>query len=188
LKYFVTTSIAFFLCAAPASAADWTLDHGQSSVTFETTAFSQAVTGSFTSFGAEIALDPNDLTSGSINAYVDTSSLETENPDVEDALLGEDGFDTQGYMRATFASHEIHEADQCSEQGARCLVASGTLTIRGVNQPLDLPFTLSVDGSHAIADGAFVVKRSDFHIGTLEWQFAGRETTVHLHIVADTTP
>jgi polyisoprenoid-binding protein YceI len=185
----LATAILFSLAmAAPAGAAEWAVDKDLSSVTFETTAFGQQVSGGFADFGADISLDPDEPSWGSIDAYVETGSVETGSPDIDSALLGEGGFNTSGYMRARFVSEEIRAARSCDAVDAVCLVASGMLTVRGVAQPQELAFTLRTEGDRAIADGAFLIRRNEFGIGTAEWELAGSETTVHLHIVADARP
>lgn len=176
--------IAFIALAAPAAANGWVVDPIASSVTFATDAFGTSVNGHFSSFGADITLDPQNLPAARIEAYVDTGSVETGTPDIDDALLGEEGFDPQGHMRATFVSSDIHPGEGCESAEALCLVASGNMVIRGITKPLDLPFALSSDGTRAVADGWFVIRRVDYNIGTLEWELAGWETAVHLHIEA----
>jgi len=184
MKRALLVSIALIVLSVPALASEWVIDPDNSEVTFVTDAFGTTVNGRFSSFGADITLDPNDLTRAHIEAYVETGSVETGTPDIDDALLGEEGFDPQGHMRATFVSNDVHPGEGCGDAEALCLIASGDMVIRGVSKPLDLPFALSSDGTRAVADGSFVIRRTDYNIGTLEWELAGWETTVHLHIEA----
>jgi len=171
--------------AGPALARDWTLDRSASSITFETDAFGRDVSGSFGTFDAIIFLNPDDLTTARVEAWVDVGTVVTGTLESEDALRGESGFDAFRFARARFISRTVREADTCNTSGARCLVAQGELSIRNVTQRAELPFTLSIDGDHAVADGVMRIRRSDFNVGTVEWGLAGRITEVNLHIEAD---
>ncbi len=176
---------AVLLLAAPAAAEEWVIDVSDSSVTFETQAFGRPVEGMFEEFGGEINLDPDDPSTAQIEAYVATGSVLTGTPEMETALTGPDGFQAQRHFRAIFNSSDIEEAETCAVAGARCYVATGTLTIRGAGRPLTLPFSLRREGDRAIADGMFEVRRTDYGIGTIEWGLSGRLATVHVHIEAD---
>jgi|GEM_PF-3235774 len=171
--------------AGPALAGDWVLDKSASSITFETDAFGRDVTGSFGTFDATIFLNPDDLTTARIEATIDVGTVVTGTLETEDALRGESGFDAFHFARARFISRTVREAAACDAPGARCLVAQGELSIRNTTRQAELPFTLRIDGAHAVADGVMRIRRSDFNVGTVEWGLAGRITEVNLHIEAD---
>jgi polyisoprenoid-binding protein YceI len=49
-------------------------------------------------------------------------------------------------------------------------VAAATLSIKGVSRPVMLPFTLTLSGNTAHVMGKAQVMRTDFHVGTGEWE------------------
>ena len=53
-------------------------------------------------------------------------------------------------------------------EGNRYL-ARGALTVKGVEQPIEVPFVWTDAGDTATIAGEFSVKRAVFHIGLGEW-------------------
>lgn len=164
--------------AAPAFAQDWALDRAASRVEFEARAFDNPLTGAFERFSADIRLDPEDLDSARIDAAVDTSSATLSNDRYRSSLSGGDGLAVEAHPEARFVSEDIRETDDGYE-------AVGELTIKGESRPLTLPFTLSIDGDRAVAQGAFTIDRASFGVGSGSWGDVGPSVTVTLHIEAD---
>jgi polyisoprenoid-binding protein YceI len=52
-------------------------------------------------------------------------------------------------------------------------VARGTLTLKGVKQPVEVPFTWAPSGDGAIMEGELTLRRGDFGIGLGEWKTTG---------------
>lgn len=170
------TAAAFM--AAPSFASDWLIDEAASTVEFETTVFGGTTSGSFDDFGADITLDPEDLSTARIEAVVRTASGAMGNHDYQSALTGGQGLDPADHPEARFVSEDIRAVDGGYE-------AHGALTIKGVELELVLPFTLAINGDRAIADGSFVVDRETFGVGGSGWGDVGSEVEVILHIEAD---
>jgi polyisoprenoid-binding protein YceI len=66
-------------------------------------------------------------------------------------------------------------------------VATGTLSIKGISKPVTLPFTLILSGNTAHAVGKAQVIRTDFHVGTGEWEKpdpVAHEVTVNIDLTA----
>lgn len=170
--------VSHALFTAPAFAQDWALDSSKSTVEFEARAFGDPLTGSFERFSADIRLDPDDLASARIDASVDTSSATLSNDRYRSNLSGGDGLAVEAHPEARFVSEDIRATDDGYE-------AVGELTIKGASRPLTLPFTLSIDGDRAVAQGAFTIDRSSFGVGSGSWGDVGPSVTVTLHIEAD---
>ncbi|WP_291842082.1 YceI family protein [Maricaulis sp.] len=166
------------LTAPAALAQDWSVDHDASSVAFETTVSGGAVTGAFDSWTAEITLDPDDLDNARIAASVTTASGSTGNRQMDESMLSNSGLNPTGFEAASFISDDIRATGDGYE-------AHGTMTIRGVDQPLVMPFSLAISEGRAIADSRFVIARTDFGVGGSSWGSAAAEVAMVLHIEAD---
>lgn len=166
------------LVAAPAAAQTWQVDHGASSVGFETTVSGGAVSGEFADWSAEIVLDPEDLETASIEARVLTSSGTTGNGQMDSSMLSTSGLNPSEYEAATFVSGDIRATDEGYE-------AHGTLAMAGTERDIVLPFTLQIDGDRAVADSRYTLAREDYGVGSSSWGSAAAEVTLVLHIEAD---
>jgi polyisoprenoid-binding protein YceI len=91
-------------------------------------------------------------------------------------------FDIATHPTATFTA-DILPADQG-------YVATGTLTLRGTERPVSLPFTLDLQGDTAVMTGTTTLDRRDFGIGKSYGDEAsvGFPVTVTVDLVARRTP
>lgn len=170
---------ALALAVTPAATAqDWTVDQAASSVGFETEAFGGTVTGTFQTWTADMTLDPADLPAASIEAEVTTLSGSTGNGQMDASMLGADGLAPEDHPVARFVSTDIRAVDGGYE-------AHGTMTIRGSEQPLVLPFTLAISDGRAVADARFDIMRADYGVGGSSWGDVAATVSMVLHIEAD---
>ena len=142
--------------AEVAGAANWAVEDGTLSITVAQ--MGSPVTGSFADWQAAIDFDEEvraDGTHGSVEVSVATGSLTLGS--VSDQAKSADFLDAGAFPVATFTA-EILPA----EEG---YVADGTLSLRGVEVPLSLPFTLSLEGERAAMTGQAVLDRRDFGMG-----------------------
>lgn len=104
---------------------------------------------------------------GSINVTIETASIDTGLPKLEEHLRGADFFNVEKFPTMTF------KADKLKFNGEQLVSADGNLTLLGVTRPV----TLTVDGFHCgtnplnkkAACGASVsttIKRSEFGMST----------------------
>jgi polyisoprenoid-binding protein YceI len=168
---------AALLFASPAMAQDWTVDEEASSVGFVTQAFGGEVEGQFENWTATITLDPADLTGASIHAEITTASGTTGSSQIDESMLSEEGLAPETHTLASFVSTDIRNVEAGYE-------AHGMLSIRGIEQPLVLAFTLAIDGDNATADGEFVIARTEFGIGNDGWGDTAAEVRVVVHVEA----
>ncbi|WP_412546409.1 YceI family protein [Maricaulis sp. MIT060901] len=176
LRTLLPVSIA--LLAAPAAAQEWTLDSDASRVGFVTQAFGGSVEGEFTDYEAAVTLDPSDLENARIEARVGTASGSTGNGQLDDSMLSEEGLAPQSHEAARFVSEDVRATDTGYE-------AHGTLSIRGTDQAVVLPFSLTIDGGRAVADAELEIARSDYGVGASGWGDTAANVTIVLHIEAD---
>lgn len=160
----------------------WSVDRANSSLTFAGVQTGKSFEGSFGDFEASIAFDPANLAESKVTVVVATASAKTGDRQRDDAMPGADWFSAKAYPKAIFESSEIVST------GVDAYEARGKLTIRGVSQDVALPFSLSISGERAVADGAVTLVRTDFGVGQGEFatgQWVGLEVTVAFHIEAD---
>lgn len=164
--------------AAPALATDWSVDYAASQVGFRTEAFGGMTEGTFPDFQAEIRLDPADLSDARIDAEVMIAGGSTGNGQVDQSMLSADGLAPDTHPDARFVSDDIRAVDGGYE-------AHGTLTIRGAEQAVILPFTLAIEADRAVADAELEIARLDYGVGNSSWGETAAQVTLVLHIEAD---
>lgn len=108
------------------------------------------------------------LRTASADVLVDTDSIDTGHSAIDRLIQGEEFLDTARYPKAVFRSSRV------SFVGDRPVRIDGTLTLKGVTQPVSLVVNsfrrLSPHGRkrETLAVGAFTtVRRSDFGLGGL---------------------
>lgn len=119
--------------------------------------FGSEVAGSFSDWTAEIAFDDTiDMgKAGTVRTTISIPSLTLGS--VTDQAMGADFFDAANHATAVFEADLMHASDGYEAQG--------TLTIKGNEVPVVLPFTLSVQGDEAQMRGDLALNRLDFGIG-----------------------
>ena len=132
--------------------SDWVVTDG--SLGISVIQLGSDVGGEFADWTAAISFDPETGT-GSVDVTVSIASLTLGS--VTGQALGADYLDATAFPTATFSA-------QISPDG-EAFVAEGPLTIRGVELPARLPFTLTLDGDLATASGSLEVDRRDFEVG-----------------------
>lgn len=175
-----TALAASVVFAASAAAQDWVLEREASAVRATITVFNTPAEARFTDFDAEITLDPDNLSDARIEAVVRTASGTMTTRDYQQAMLSGEGLAPGAHPQARFASDDVRASGDGYE-------AHGVLTIREVQVPVVLAFTLEIDGGRAVAAGQFEVSRSAFGITGYSWGAGsvGETVTVALHIEAD---
>lgn len=149
---------------AEAKSDRWIVQKSASSLGFATIWSGTAVNGGFNDWRATIKFDPDALAASSVAVSVNTASVTASDNQVQSALTGSDWFDTAAYAQATFT------ATSFSAKANGRFVANGTLTLRGVSQPLALPFTLTIKGDQATMRGSAKINRIAFGVGQGDWQ------------------
>jgi len=125
--------------AIPAAAAtDWTVDPARSRLGYEIVIDGAKVEGAFASWQAQIAFDPAALDAARATVTVDLASNTSGNGTRDQALIGDKWFDTANTPQAVFETTAFRQA------GDGAYEADGILTMRGVAQPITLPFALTI--------------------------------------------
>lgn len=123
------------VAAIPARADVYTIDKGHSEVSFQVRHLVTQVRGGFNDYEGTINLDPANLEKSSVDFRIKADSIDTNLPDRDKHLKGEDFFHTEKFPEITFKSKSIKKADKDTYNVA------GTLTMRGVSKEVTLPVT-----------------------------------------------
>jgi len=162
----------------------WAVDQEASSVGFRGTMNGKDFTGDFSNFAIGVALNPIDPTQeGIIEARIDLGSVDTRDSEKNDALPKETWFHIEAHPVATF------RADEINSTGAGTYEAVGSLSLKGISQPVTLPFSLEIDDAtgNAVADASVTLNRADFSVGTGEFaegKWVAFDVEVLIHIEA----
>ncbi len=147
------------LATLPARAADaWTVDPQKSTIVFEGTQAGATFRGAFETWSANIAFSPDDLDASGVTVTIETASAKTGDAQKDANLPTPNWFNAGAQPTAIFKTETIAQTDDG-------YLAKGTLTLRDVTKPVELPFTLTIDGSHAEMVAETTVNRTDYGIG-----------------------
>jgi polyisoprenoid-binding protein YceI len=177
----ILPALLLALAVQAVHAADWRTVSAASKLEFAATFEKAPAPGVFKQFDVRMRFDPTKAEGGALEVAIDVASADMVSADVNKAIAGEEWFDFARFPKAEFRSTDIRNA------GGNRYVARGTLSLKGVQQPVEVPFSWnpSADGSAGM-DGEFTVKRSAFSIGTGEWKATdviGPDVKVKFHVV-----
>ena len=121
------------------------------------------VTGKFTRFDVRIVLDP-DPSASSVDARIDTASIDTGIAERDTHLRGPDFFDVSRYPQMRFTSRRI-------EKRGEGWVATGTFDLHGHTEELEVPFRVTglereQQGSRLGVAAALTLDRQRFGVGS----------------------
>lgn len=160
-------------------AANWVIDDARSTLTYDAIQEGTPFTGKL-NFDANIQFDPETLKGTSIQVNIPLEKADAGTKDRNETLATKEFFNLIEYPTASFTSTIVTKT-------ATGYVAHGTLTIKDIGNPIDLPFTLKKEGEDTIVDGTVDLSRKSFKIGTGEWadeSTIGDKVVVKLHLVA----
>jgi polyisoprenoid-binding protein YceI len=148
-----------------AAAACWVPVPAANSIVFNTTQAGAPFQGQFAQFGGKVCLDQPRAQDNYIQVQVQTASVDTGLPELDEALRGPDFFDVARWPQASFASQSIQLQTPGHYQ------VTGILTLRDVSRKITVPFSLaSMPNGGARLEGKLDFERLDFHIGLGQWQ------------------
>jgi polyisoprenoid-binding protein YceI len=173
--------------AAPAAPSTdpvvWKVAPG-SSLNFQTSWSGDAVQGRFNSWKADILFGPDALDRSKVTVTIDMTSAKTGDDQRDASLPAVDWFDAATHPKAVFTATKFEKA------GADHFIAHGTLDLRGVKKPVDLPFKLKIVGDKAQMSGETSLDRTLFGVGQGEFTATDQvpaKVTVRVQLNAQTT-
>lgn len=147
--------------AAPATPT-WRVNAARSSIQFsfdiDDGGGANRIQGRFTRWRADIRFDPENLDTSSVFVTIETASATTGIDAQDNALPTEPWFDAAGHPNATFRATDFRRSGGGYE-------ARGTLTIKGRDRNVELPFTLVIDNDTAVMNGQLSIDRRSFGVG-----------------------
>lgn len=143
----------------------WQINPAASKLTWAVPFNNQPVTGQFSKWTGNIVFDPAQLESSSLSISVDLTSVDSLDANRDTTLKGTEFFNTATTPTATYTSSKITKTSQG-------FVAAGTLTLAGVSKPLAVPFTVTINGTKANAQGKLKLSRNAFGVGKGQWASA----------------
>ena len=161
-RVFAAAALLAF-AATPAWAAHWTVDAAKSKLGFSVAWSNEPFVGVFKTWKADIDFDLADLAHSHVVATIDLASEASDSPDNDDGLKGAYGFAVDKFPTARLETTKIERLPH------GLYVADAKLTIRGVTQPLHLPFKLTFDGGRVHMIGTAKLDRTSFGVGQGEW-------------------
>jgi polyisoprenoid-binding protein YceI len=147
-----------------ARAADWTMNPATSELGFSATFEGSPAPGVFRTFTAAVRFDPDRLAESRIDVTIAVPSADMSSDDINKAIRGPDWFDVDRFPTAEFHSTQVRGS------GANAYVIVGTLTVKGIAKPIEVPFHWQGEGDTATMSGEVAIDRATFKIGLGEWQ------------------
>ncbi|HEY6126438.1 MAG TPA: YceI family protein [Steroidobacteraceae bacterium] len=159
--------LAVLWLAGTAYAADaprWVQAPTGSSLVFVFDQAGAASKGSFKQFTTELAYDEKSPAAGSLHVKVQIGTVDTQDQERNDMLVGSDLFDAPKFPTAQFVSSSFVRS------AAGGLEAVGKLTLRGVTRDLRLPLKIVPTKAGLELSGEATIKRLDYGVGQGDWK------------------
>jgi polyisoprenoid-binding protein YceI len=112
----------------------------------------------------ELAYDDKSPAAGSLNVKVQIATIDSQDKERNDLLVGADLFDATKFPTAQYAASSL------ARTAAGGLEAVGKLTIRGVTRDLRLPLKIVPTATGLELSGATAIKRLDYGVGQGDWK------------------
>lgn len=135
----------------------------KSSLAFVSQQMGVSVDGSFKRFSATLDFDPARPEAGKATLEIDMASIDAGGPEANDEVKGKNWFDVKQFPAARFVSTSVKPL------GGNKFEVRGQMTIKGKSKEVAAPFTLKPEGTGALLEGGFQLKRLDYGVGTGAW-------------------
>ena len=162
-KIWIAVVLSIGGVSASVHAANWTMNPATSELGFTATVENSQASGVFRKFNASVEFDPDRPAESRIDVTVAVSSADMISDDVNKAIRGPDWFDAERFPVAEFHSTDVRAA------GSNGYVVVGTLKIKDIAKPIEVPLSWKREGDAAIVNGEFTIDRAAFKIGLGEW-------------------
>jgi polyisoprenoid-binding protein YceI len=154
-----------------------------SSVTITVTQMGVPVDAVFTRFRASIDYDPARPAGADAQFTVDVTSLDLGDAEYDKEMMKPAWLDAARFPAATFTSTSLKTLSPTR------IEAAGKITIKGVTREVRFPVTVTDAGKTRSYDGTVRIRRTDFKVGTGEWQatdVVADEVVIKVHAVTAT--
>jgi polyisoprenoid-binding protein YceI len=175
MKKIVITLCLNLLFFSVIAQTEWKLATG-STVTFVIKNAGLKVDGKLEGLQTTIKFDSQNLVTSSIEASVETQTINTDNKSRDGHLRKEDYFDVAKYPKMSIKSVSFSK-DGNNYKG------KFKLTIKGVTKEIEIPFSYIENGNSATLKGSFTINRLDYTVGGSSWVMADN-VIISLNILA----
>jgi polyisoprenoid-binding protein YceI len=171
------------LLPAAASASAWKVVAGKSWLGFKGEAGGSTFDGRFSRWDARIAFDPAQAEQGHATVSVDMASASTGDKEKDQALPQAAWFDASSFPKATLTVQSFRA------RGGNDYNAIGTLSLRSLSKPIDMPMTIAIDHDTLHATGHLDLVRTDYGVGaSVGAQWVGLAVTAAFDVTAVRAP
>jgi polyisoprenoid-binding protein YceI len=131
----------------------------KSTITFKIKNLGVNTGGNISGFKGDIPFDPAHLDASSIEASVETNTINTGNDTRDEHLRSDSYFDVAKYPKIMIKSVSLNHKSGNSYTG------TFNLTIKDKTNTVDIPFTYTETDNRASFKGTLQIKRSDYGVG-----------------------
>ncbi len=180
--------------AAPTTGA-WSADPAHTEINFSVKHFFTPVTGSFEDYEIDFDYNPENPEKSTVEARIKVASVNTGNQKRDDHLRSADWFEADKHPYMTFKSTSVRKVSDTK------LIASGSLTIKGKSQQVEMPITIlgnqmipeqmqqMMGGTKHVASfqATTAIDRGDFGVGVGNWaatMVVGSEVSIEILLEA----
>ncbi len=169
--------LSLLLVLAPyAYATEYVLDKSESRLEFSAEQQGAAFRGRFETFSAQLVIDPQQADNNFLEAEIDLVSVNTDYPERDDYLVGEEWFNVAKWPVAKFTANSftINDDDSFS--------ADGFLNLRGKEQAVSMQ--CDFDGRRLT--GKTSIDRRDFGVGQGMWaddRMVGAKVLIEVNVL-----
>lgn len=151
----------------PPAARKWKMGADDSSIIFRGKQMGKDFEGHIPRFTAQIHFDPEMLDESKVAVEMDMMLIDAGDDERNKSLLGKEWLDVMEFKTARFETFGFKKT------GDNAYVADATLTIHGVIQEIEFPFTLEFSKESgkdkAVMKGKVMLDRSKFQLGLGDW-------------------
>jgi polyisoprenoid-binding protein YceI len=130
----------------------------ESKVKFVIKNFAINTNGQVSGLKGQIIFDKNKPANSSFDVTADVATINTDNARRDNHLRGEDFFDVARYPTIRITGKPVLVK-------GNSYILKGSLTMKNVTKPIEIPFTVVPQGSGFIFEGAFRINRLDYKVG-----------------------
>lgn len=154
-----------------------------STVTITVTQMGVPVDATFTKFNASIDFDPARPARANAQFTINVASLDLGDAEYNREILKPAWLDAARFPTATFTSTALKALSPTQ------IEATGKITIKGITRDVRFPVTVKDSGKTRAYDGVVRIHRTNFKVGTGEWQatdVVADEVVIKVHAVTAT--
>ena len=135
----------------------------KSTLAFVSQQMGVSVDGTFRKFAATLDFDPAKPEAGKATLDIELTSIDAGGPEANDEVKGKNWFDVKQFPTARFVSTSVKPL------GNNKYEVRGQMSIKGKTHEVAAPFSLKPEGTGAVLEGSFPLKRLDYGVGTGAW-------------------